>query len=158
MLPQVPSWEVVSVTGLQLVLCMFNLYVTWRGFAGWLRNRKAARGTAASAAAADAAGAVRSEPVALTPSQAARQTAARQYDAGMAPPTAHIAVTSNGRAWSVAAVDDVAAAKRSAQDAYGQHVQNAARQRKALERAQEAQDNASFPAVMAGSNAVVRVF
>ena len=141
-------WEVVGVTVLQLVLCGFNVFVTWRSFAGWLRNRAAAR--------AAAAGAAQSQAVESDQSPAALRVAPRQYEVGMAPPTAHIALTSGGGSvW--AGVDETAAAKRSAQDAYGQHVQNAARQRKALERAQEAQDSPSFSRVMTGGSAV-RVF
>ncbi len=146
--PQVPTWELVSVTALQLVLCLFNVYVTWRALRSWSRNRKAAR------VAASAAGSAPSGSAAAPVQPCAAQPAApRQYDVGMAPPTAHIAITGGGgRAWSPAA-DDITAAKRSAQDAYGQHVQNAARQRKALQRAQEEQ-NSSFSGVMAGSKAV----
>ncbi len=149
-MPQVPTWELVSVTALQLVLCMFNVYVTWRALRSWSRGRKAAHGAAVAAAGA-APGSSAAAPVQPC---AAHPAAPRQYDVGMAPPTAHIAITGGGgRTWSVAA-DDITAAKRSAQDAYGQHVQNAARQRKALQRAQEERDSSSFSGVMAGSNAV----
>ena len=149
---QVPTWELVSVTALQLVLCLFNVYVTWRALRSWSRNRKAARGAATAAGLAPSGSAA--APVQPC---AAQPAAPRHYDAGLAPPTAHIAISSGGgRAWSAAA-DDITAAKRSAQDAYGLHVQNAARQRKALQRAQEERDSSSFSGVMAGSNAV-RVF
>ena len=148
---QVPTWELVSVTGLQLVLCLFNVYVTWRAFRSWLRNRKAASGAAAASGSARSASDAPVQPCTAHPA------APLSYDTGMAPPTAHIAITSGGgRSWSAAA-DDVVAAKRSAQVAYGQHVQNAARQRAALQRAQEAQDSSRFSGIMAGSNAV-RVF
>ena len=143
---QVPTWELVSVTVLQSMLCIFNVFVTWRSFAGWSRNCKAARSKSAP-------GTAPSEPAAQVQAVAVRTAAPRQHDAGMAPPTAHIAVTSSGRAWG-AVSDDVGAVKRSAQNAYGQHVKNAARQRKALERAQEEQETSAFPRVTAGSNAV----
>ena len=146
-LSQVPTWELVSVTALQLVLCLFNVYVTWRAIRSWSRGRKAARSSPTAGAARSDSAAAPVQPGALQPA------APRQYDAGMAPPTAHIAITSiGGRAWSAAA-DDISAAKRSAQDAYGQYVQNAARQRAALQRAQEEQNSSSFSR-MAGNNAV----
>ena len=102
---------------LQFLLCVFNVFVTWRSFAGWLRKRRAASG----------AGAQHGPPLGLSHLLAAAES--RHRKAGLATPTAHVAIAGASPPWP-APEDSVTASKQAAQQAYNERLSQAARQRR----------------------------
>lgn len=87
---QVPPVELAGIVSLQALLCIFNVFVTWRSFAGWLRNRKAA--AAAAAGTTEAAAAAAPQSGTAHQLSATGSNGQRRHSAGLAPPTAHVSI------------------------------------------------------------------
>lgn len=102
-----PPLELAGICCMQALLCIFNVFVTWRSFAGWLRNRKAA----AAAAATDAPQLCKSAPLDV-------DTGVHGNTVGMQPPTAHVSVAGVMQEWAVSQ-QTVGAEKAAAKHAYG---------------------------------------
>ena len=111
--------ELAGIICMQALLCVFNVFVTWRSFAGWLRNRKAA---AAAAAAKNAT------KQCYTAGNGAHGAAGPEKGVhSMQPPIAHVSVAGVLQQWSVPQ-QGIAAEKATAQQAYGRRQGSAARQ------------------------------
>lgn len=109
--------ELAGICCMQALLCIFNVFVTWRSFAGWLRNRKAAA-AAVAAAATDA-------PQLCKPAPLGTDTGVHGNTVGMQPPTAHVSVAGVMQEWALSQ-QTVGSEKAAAKHAYGRGQNTAA--------------------------------